>query len=727
MAFGLFKKQNPDPTIVLEFRIGDTVHSIGTYADFSRPKSNRKVHQHPDQCWVATGSSVVVAGRTLPGPLYVGQSLGPVAAENYWVDIEPALIDPSLPVSSVGTKSDAPEDHWRATYEGLTPDQRAVYLDWLASGRRAWAVDRFYVEMFLWGIERRMLSDAQQNPAAAHELPAIVNELERIRDDAGEDRSLELQTDRLIQVLRVRELEQLGSGIAPPTERINWETPLELRIGLGALAGEDKPMSAAWALSWLRTNPNVYLRTPADRCADEFNQLFAIRFGERHPNGIRIRPMKTKIKLNYHAMSPGFDGGINFESRFSEVVNSAQLANPLNSLIDDCTSSLDALSRLLGRQPRAIGTIDAIELLPPELLSGINDGIVSKFRELAHRVADTHATCSVAELFSAAGNDFIGKLKKSDFVTPSRMLEKFDVGFEPDPRFDAHIPDAGDELVLFRIPRDKVNTPTDELLLAAAYLHLAASVAGADGTIDDVEFDRLKDSIGHFGVTAESEVARLMARLETYRNRAPAVKQLKARANKLQSGDRKAVLESIVGIAFSDGTVSPEEVKALTAIYDAFGVSSKELFGRLHAVESANAKVSSSPIGDAGQEDPVAAPSEFGLDKDAIERKARDTERATAILEQIFSDDEGPRASPKRQSSGRFGLDANSTKFMEALVGKPGWTRSELGVLAAECEVLLDGALEAINEAAYEAVDAPLWEGDDPVDVYVDTMEEMEK
>jgi hypothetical protein len=39
---------------------------------------------------------------------------------------------------------------------------------------------------------------------------------------------------------------------------------------------------------------------------------------------------------------------------------------------------------------------------------------------------------------------------------------------------------------------------------------------------------------------------------------------------------------------------------------------------------------------------------------------------------------------------------------------------------------MLDGALEQINEAAFDAFDAPLCEGDDPVDVNSELLDRLE-
>ena len=54
------------------------------------------------------------------------------------------------------------------------------------------------------------------------------------------------------------------------------------------------------------------------------------------------------------------------------------------------------------------------------------------------------------------------------------------------------------------------------------------------------------------------------------------------------------------------------------------------------------------------------------------------------------------------------------------------WTRAELEDLAADRGIMLDGALEQVNEAFAEAYGEPLIEGHDPVDVNKNVLKELE-
>jgi TerB-C domain len=54
---------------------------------------------------------------------------------------------------------------------------------------------------------------------------------------------------------------------------------------------------------------------------------------------------------------------------------------------------------------------------------------------------------------------------------------------------------------------------------------------------------------------------------------------------------------------------------------------------------------------------------------------------------------------------------------------RPSWSRAELNDIAADMEMMLDGALERVNEAALDRLDARIADGDDPIEIAQDLLE----
>jgi hypothetical protein len=172
-------------------------------------------------------------------------------------------------------------------------------LDWLAGGRVEPNVSSRYVELFLAGLERRALIDSERSANARAEVDVITAEVERMINRYGDRSDVAHRGDSLLQFLRLPLLEREPTAIDPPQASHSWELPLELRIGLAGFAKTGQPLPVEWALSWLRCSPEAYLRTPAERCRDEFDGLFRLRYVEQYSQGLKLKPPKARITVEH--------------------------------------------------------------------------------------------------------------------------------------------------------------------------------------------------------------------------------------------------------------------------------------------------------------------------------------------------------------------------------------------------------------------------------------------
>ena len=72
-----------------------------------------------------------------------------------------------------------------------------------------------------------------------------------------------------------------------------------------------------------------------------------------------------------------------------------------------------------------------------------------------------------------------------------------------------------------------------------------------------------------------------------------------------------------------------------------------------------------------------------------------------------------------------FGLDVSHSAFLRQVALRLLWTRAELLAIATQCDLMLDGALEYINEVALDTWDEPLFDGDDPIHINPDLIEKF--
>ena len=125
---------------------------------------------------------MVISGHTIPGGMiWVGSTM----AHGYG-QIDPALVNPRLPVDMRRPDWDAASVGYWPSYTDITSRQRAAYLSWLAHGRRAPGVPICYVFLFFYGLERRVLDAidmrAAQTADGLAELAAIRAEIKALRD-----------------------------------------------------------------------------------------------------------------------------------------------------------------------------------------------------------------------------------------------------------------------------------------------------------------------------------------------------------------------------------------------------------------------------------------------------------------------------------------------------------------------------------------------------------------
>jgi hypothetical protein len=76
--------------------------------------------------------------------------------------------------------------------------------------------------------------------------------------------------------------------------------------------------------------------------------------------------------------------------------------------------------------------------------------------------------------------------------------------------------------------------------------------------------------------------------------------------------------------------------------------------------------------------------------------------------------------------AGILGLDAAHAALARQMLKQHEWSRQDLLDIAADLDLMLDGALEHINEAAFDAHDVPFAEGEDPVSVNPEIREKVQ-
>jgi hypothetical protein len=322
----------------------------------STAPGNSKASDNHNHHWVPGGKSVTVAGRIIDGGLfYLGTGLCSLSG----YQIEPALIDPYLPVALPSPTSSATDYTYRfmmhlVSYSGASPETRSAYLDWLASGKRAPNANIEYVLLYFYGLERRALADLETVNISDPELTTITNEIGRLSSIYGCNDSFNLLCRSLLDYLYASR--SLGAGIPQTTQHRGLT--FKHRFGLAKYAADNIPLPVEWAWSWYEAeydaDKSLFPKTLELRCPEEFKKLFIESYLKAYGDGIKLTNNKTRLKINYQVASSSF--AKKEYSLDTDLPDVSALSSPMKKLqkvAEACYDELDSYSRLLNSNDKA--------------------------------------------------------------------------------------------------------------------------------------------------------------------------------------------------------------------------------------------------------------------------------------------------------------------------------------------------------------------------------------
>lgn len=690
--------------------------------------------------WVPPGEPVEVAGHSLPqGMLYVGRGLS--AIKDWAHDAEPALLDPTLPVDKRNADVQGSLMSYWPSYSNIPPSCRSAYLQWLAGGRSAPDAGIGYVFLFFYGLERRLLHDNGRSEIPITEIDAIRAEVERLlsiyrssnsfRRYASAFHGLSLLLRRTVDV----------ETLQPPMQRDGWELPAAVRLALGVFATEGKPLPPEWALSWILTAPELPLRTPAQRCPEEFRELFLLRYRETFGDGLRLRPNKTRLKIDYQPASSSFGGQVTLTAELPDVAHTTATLDKLRNLADQCSQDLDPYSRWVGRTGETASP-PAVALLPAPLARGRGDAATRALGDWLEERLDGRdlALIDSSDLLTRWPSKEDGRPSRRELETLSDFLASRGLGIEPDVTLGGTSLARSPRAALFRLPEGTRDKPSPACKGAAVLLHLAALVAAADGEVSVAEERHLIQHLETALNLPGADRARLEAHFRWLSADPPSVTRAKKSIEEVAPGERHVLGAFLISLAGADGHLAPDEVKVLTKIYPLLGLEPQSLYSDMHQLMSAQQAPAAEPVPVRPAELPQGfaiprlsqAPSQpIELDLDKVRAKLAETERVSRLLGEIFVDEEEavhappPAAAPAADDYAIAGLDGVHSALLLRLAGSASWERAHVERLANALGLLPDGALEVINEAAFVACGAPLLEGDELIEIDQEVLQEM--
>mgnify|MGYP001212174796 CR=1 FL=1 len=712
--------------------------SIDPRPSASAPKQLPKPKERPTPKtaktakWYRADECVSVQGYDITGGLiYVGEML--LDSSGYGNDA--CLINPKLKTAPAEPWEDADEMGYWPQYETISPKCRGAYLKWLADGRAEPEAYVGYVFLFFYGLERRLFVDGPKENISAEERLDIVREVIRLRKIYGGNRSFHGYASNFLAMEWV-----LYESDQPAPDYLDFDDrycsePFQVVLAQYVAAG--KPIPADVALRWIILHPEFGLRTPARRCAKEFRALFLHRYTQQFGDGLIIKPNKTPLKLEYHAASSSIRGAL--QLKFPELRNPFILKAPLKKigiLVEECTTQLEPYSRFIGRKNNDPTSLAALALLPKELM--LQAPTAQKAQSLLMQISSHGAgLISTESLYTGLEERVPLQIGKKESENLATMIEGMGFGIAPDIRFHNIKPTIDGNVVIFPKGHGIDFRPSREFRTLITILRLGAIVSQIDNDLSPAEEATLQTLINESRELTQIEKESLLAFLHWCLNTPQGTAGIKQRLADVSSVEKTAISHILISVAYADGRIDPREVKQLEKIYTTLGLNKEQVTSDLHTLAAANEPVT---VGLRDREPSYAIPSPdiepvqtkgFSLNEELIRIRTEETRQVRGVLEEIFADqvddqdDDNLTVDIPTTKNPLESLDTVHQTFFHRLLEQETWERSAMHDLCKELGLMVNGAMEVLNEWAFDHANAPLIDDGEPVFVDVDLAKEI--
>ena len=707
----------------------DDSYGLSRFSSMGRRPTVAEIKSESKTCWVPKGKTVKVAGVELShGMIYVGSKL---RSQKYG-GIDNCLINPKLKVAAHSGIYDVDTIGYWPSYEGLSPKARRKYLMWLEGGAKDPDANIGFVFLYFYGLERRLFLDKSLD-----EAESILLEMRRLQQIYSDNHSLQRYIENALSFATIFDPVSTLIPILEIPKKPSWELPMNVALYLGNKLKAGELLTNDDALLWFLNHPEKHLRTPAKRLEDEFISLVKAKLDEAQPNGPKVRMPKGKFDPEYSSCSSTFS--TKFKKYTKGIPNISNIKAPVNvvqKLADEAMDELDKLSRLLGRNPEAKGTFKALSLLPPQLISEFGGTRLNEVKVwISDRLNNKYGVFTFQE-FIKKTTDLDGKkVTKSIHRDVYAFVNSLGWNMVPTPyeTIGTLKPESKFLLIRADIKNSPEQKPSDEYLLAFLKISLGAYIAHADDRLLEVEVEVLVQkakSLTHLTVEERNRLFDVISWLAIQTTDFGAINR---KIKSVGNIEKKALAELAIAVAVADGKIEPGEVRALETVYQTLGFDKKDLYSGLHAFGSSNPQFNkkASLIDGKLATSPEEISKGVELDMERVKNTLADTQKASTLLASIFEDEE-PEAlevdvTEEEIDAGgnqRFrGLDFVHAQLLTELLGRSKWLRDDFIRLAESLNLLPDGAMEVINEWAFEKFDEPILEDGEPIEVYSDLLD----
>lgn len=680
--------------------------------------------------WLKPGEATMIQDHNISsGMIYVGELL--LDTSEY--DNDHCLIDPKLKVIKSNSWEHSSDMGYWPSYEDIPARCRGAYLNWLESGRNHPDAGIGYVFLFFYGLERRLFFESISSEITDEERISIINEVRRLLSIYGDSSSFKRYANSFLATEWI-----LNRNEEPVPKYINFSDcynyePFKFR--LAQFVQDEKPLPWDVALEWILLHPEYRVRTPARRCKKEFRILFSKKYRDKFGEGLVVKRNKKKLKLSYQAANSSLRA---LEFKDLGLVDAFDLKTPLrrlDSLVQQCTDLLAPYSRYLGRKGKSI--FEALALIPREIL--LNSKQAKKLKStLDDFCSNGIKLIPIKSVLKAIDGFERDKIYKKDFQYLTTLSENLGYGVVPDFRYQHVAIKDSDEIIFFKEGYGQNFQPSKDYEMTLSIIRLGSLVAQISNGVSP------KEEVALQSIVRENERLNTIEKTSLYlflywSLRTPqSLTGLNKRLSGASAREKKAISHILISVALAEGHIDQNEIQQLEKTYKTLGLDEKNVIQDIHTLTTQD-----EPVLVAKQEkktgykipksDEQIEPSGFNLNLDLIKIRQEETRHVQSILENVFDDEEIEYPSeneitqekPVNGSSSLKQLESHYQDLFNQLITKEQWQKEEVRVICQKMNIMTDGALEVLNEWAFENTSAPLIEDGETLFVDLELAEEI--
>ncbi|MBU0507778.1 TerB N-terminal domain-containing protein [bacterium] len=651
--------------------------------------------------WAGEGSRIDIGGYSLLDPLTYFSKTRPN------ID-EASCIDLSLPVGKSIREAVGSLGYW-PSYERLTSDQRATYLQWLSKNRKEIVYDVGYAFIYYYGLERRFLVDNQ-------DCAPVLNEVLRMREDyLGSGSFQHYSTSFLTYAalrLRNQDLNIEYMDMIATIARDNLSEDL-LAVVLGWHHILRCPMPAALAMRVAQWDSRAVHSVVLERVPDQFHELFAEKYSKRYDGGLVLDAGKRQKVISYNPASASLRGiSIPVQTIPDVLVLTSQI-KPLVQLWNECVEELRPLNRIAASGGN-LSSREAYEALPDDLRRKTDHPDAGKWTEVLkpHIGDDGIALIEIsklAPLLEIAARDKLTMKQSRDLADTAQH-----VGYviEPDGRI-LSTAYHWDSLVSLFHDEEILSKPIDPRFKAASLvLQLGLWIAAADGTADEQELRVLTSFISgifdlapHEGRRLEMHKKVLLVRPSEPGSQGKRIQQV------LNDDQREKLGELLVAIAAATSGVDESEWRTLRKAYRSLGIPVERLDALIESLipdQDELVTVRPPTPGLPGEPIPVRRHAQavpiVHLNADRLRAILANTREVTAVLAGVFAEEETVESvsihtmtAPIAMSIEYPGLAPRYHSLLKEILEKDNWTSSDFAGVIAKHGLMRVDVVERLN------------------------------